>query len=184
MDDPAAQLLAAQAPALMRLAYVLAGSRQDAEDICQAALLRAWRHQSRVLRAENQSAYLRRILINEFRRSKSRSSPQIALEDCAESDSGLMRVEVRSEADHLLSRLPTRRREALALRYLEDLDYDEIASILRCRQSTARSLVKRGLDQLRVLECQDNPVDGQDDDRRRSRAHGAKPPSGRGPTRP
>ncbi|GAB6987148.1 hypothetical protein JCM10369A_36730 [Nocardioides pyridinolyticus] len=46
-------------------------------------------------------------------------------------------------------RLTPRQRSAIALRYLEDLDFATIAETLRCSQATARSHVSRGLASLR-----------------------------------
>jgi RNA polymerase sigma factor (sigma-70 family) len=50
-----------------------------------------------------------------------------------------------------LSRLPARMREALILRYAEDLRYDEMAAALRTGESTLRSRVHHGLRLLRSL---------------------------------
>ena len=46
--------------------------------------------------------------------------------------------------------LPRRQRAALALRYYEDLDYPEIARVLGCAETTARSHVHRALGTLRA----------------------------------
>jgi RNA polymerase sigma factor (sigma-70 family) len=60
------------------------------------------------------------------------------------------------EADELsdaLARLPYRQRAALVLRFYRDLPDDEISEVLGCRPATVRSLVFRGLEQLRrVIE--------------------------------
>jgi RNA polymerase sigma factor (sigma-70 family) len=50
-----------------------------------------------------------------------------------------------------LARLPSRMREALLLRYSEELGYDEMAQVLRVRESTLRSRVHHGLRLLRAL---------------------------------
>jgi RNA polymerase sigma factor (sigma-70 family) len=47
--------------------------------------------------------------------------------------------------------LPVRQRAALVLRYYEDLPETQIADILRCRPSTVRSLVSRGVQALRQI---------------------------------
>ena len=49
----------------------------------------------------------------------------------------------------VLDRLTQRQRTALVLRYYLDLPEEEIAAVLRCRPSTVRSLVLRGLARLR-----------------------------------
>ncbi|MGZ4740484.1 MAG: sigma factor-like helix-turn-helix DNA-binding protein [Ilumatobacteraceae bacterium] len=44
-----------------------------------------------------------------------------------------------------------RQRSAIVLRYLCDLPEEEIAANLNCRPSTVRSLVRRGLAELREV---------------------------------
>jgi RNA polymerase sigma factor (sigma-70 family) len=48
-----------------------------------------------------------------------------------------------------LARLSERQRAAIVLRYYEDLSEDAIATILRCRPATVRSLIARGVQSLR-----------------------------------
>lgn len=50
-----------------------------------------------------------------------------------------------------LGRLSARRRAAVVLRYYEDLTFEEIGAVLGCETATARSLVHRGLGQLRKV---------------------------------
>jgi len=45
--------------------------------------------------------------------------------------------------------LPIQQRTAIVLRFYEDLAVDDIASVMRCRPGTARSLVSRGMASLR-----------------------------------
>jgi len=48
-----------------------------------------------------------------------------------------------------VAQLPRRYRDAVALRYFEELPYTEIAAVLGKRLGTAKSLVHRGLKKLR-----------------------------------
>jgi len=48
-----------------------------------------------------------------------------------------------------LDRLPARRRAAIVLRFYEDLAEADIAQVLGCRPGTVKSLLSRGLAQLR-----------------------------------
>lgn len=54
-------------PRLVRLAYGITGDRGLAEDLAQTALANAYKSWSRVRRAEDPDAYLRRIVINAHR---------------------------------------------------------------------------------------------------------------------
>jgi RNA polymerase sigma-70 factor (ECF subfamily) len=60
-------------------------------------------------------------------------------------------AERRRRVREALCRLPANMREALLLRYAEDLHYDEMAEVLSTRQSTLRSRVHHGLRLLRNL---------------------------------
>ncbi|MEZ0487473.1 RNA polymerase sigma factor [Fibrella aquatica] len=49
----------------------------------------------------------------------------------------------------LISQLPPRQQEALRLRFVEELDYSEIADVLAINRQSAQNLVFRGMEKLR-----------------------------------
>ena len=63
----------------------------------------------------------------------------------------LLVEERRRRVRAAVSQLPGRMREALLLRYAEDLHYDQMAEVLRVGESTLRSRVHHGLRLLRHL---------------------------------
>lgn len=63
----------------------------------------------------------------------------------------LLRDEERRRLHAALARLPAALREALILRYGEELRYDEMAAVLDVGESTLRSRVHHGLRALRAL---------------------------------
>ena len=101
-----------------------------------------------------QPAYLRRTIVNlansHFRRKRversylSRSAAEPPRVGEAP-DAGR-----RDELWHGLQRLPVRQRTAIVLRIYEDLPEQRVADILGCRPGTVRSLVSRGLAELRI----------------------------------
>jgi RNA polymerase sigma-70 factor (sigma-E family) len=141
------------APGGIRLAYLMTGDREVAEDIVQEAFVRfvGRLHSVRDLGAFD--AYLRRTVVNlsknYFRRR--------ALERADLKRRAGERQSERAEPDvseyetmkTALLGLPPRQRAAIVLRYYEDLSESQIADILRCRPATVRSLVSRGLQALR-----------------------------------
>lgn len=146
VDKEFADFVSEQSRPLLRLAMVLSNGHQDAEDLCQDTLLRAYRNWPKVLAADNPDAYVRRILVNEHVRRVSRRVPEPAVvADRPADERGYLEVECLAASVGLLSGLPARQQAVLALRYLEDRSYPEIAAVLRCRESTVRSLVRRGL---------------------------------------
>ena len=128
--------------ALVRVAYLITGRRDVAEELTQDAFVASAAQWAAV---EQPAAYLRASVVNRCR-------------------SWLRRIEVEErhrplpdaprdlDADELwdaLATLPERRRVAIVLRFYLDLPDDEIADVLGCRPATVRTTVHRGLAQLR-----------------------------------
>src|SRR4029078_12047439 len=93
------------------------------------------------------AAYLRVAVVNRCRSLHRRdvAAPRAHPADNATMDVGL--VELRDALIALHIRQPS----ALVFRYLCDLPEEEIAVILKCRRSTVRTLVRRGLAELREV---------------------------------
>jgi len=141
---------------LLRSAFLLTGNRVDAEELVQDTLVRLYPQWARVLAAEIPLAYVRRSLTNNYlngRRRRSASDLLFAVlperEHGYEPDHG-DRLGDRELVRGLLAGLPARQRAVLVLRFLDDLDDGEIAEIVGCRRGTVRSIVSRGLQQLRI----------------------------------
>ena len=144
---------------LYRYAYAMLGDRAAAEDAVQGAFERALgalgRYPEERLRAMRLRAWLYRVTLNVVRdalRRGRRETPEGPgeLPDIASGALGERREEVM-DAMAALGRLPERQRTAVALRYLQDLPYAEIAATTGWPEGTARTLVRRGLARLRDL---------------------------------
>jgi DNA-directed RNA polymerase specialized sigma24 family protein len=139
-------LYRAHYPTMMRLGFLLTGSNETAEDLVHDVFARAGRQ----LPLDHPASYLRAALVNACRShgrrvalSRRHSPPGAPL---------VMPRELVEFRDVLLQ-LPVRRRAAVVLRYFCELGDLEIAELLECKPSTVRSLVRRGLADLReVLE--------------------------------
>lgn len=148
----AAALLAAHGPDLWRIAIVVSGSRQDAEDLLAAAVLRALPHLDKT--GLQVPAYLRRVMLNlraaDWRRGKGllQTPTDVVPEPsagCAFDDQAVLRLDVAAA----LERLGPRQRAVLILRYLEDMDVAGTARTLGCSAETVRSQAHRALARLR-----------------------------------
>ena len=144
---------------LYRYAFAMLGDRAAAEDAVQGAFERALgvlgRYPEERLRAMRLRAWLYRVTLNVVRnalRRGRRETPEDPgkLSDISGGAPGGRREEVM-DALAALGRLPERQRTAVALRYLQDLPYAEIAATTGWPEGTARTLVRRGLARLRVL---------------------------------
>ena len=144
--------VAARGPGLLRLAYTLTGNRADAEDVVQDALARALPRWSRICRADDVDAYVRRMVINAhtswWRRWKRRESPVAELHDSTVDAPG-EGFDDRRRLWLACQALPEVQRTAVVLRYYEQLEYAEIAELTGVREGSVRARVSRGIAALR-----------------------------------
>jgi RNA polymerase sigma-70 factor (sigma-E family) len=146
-----AQWVAARGPALQRFAYLVTGSADDAPDLVQDAISRALPRWSRLTARGTAEAYVRRSIVNasiSAWRKQRRLVPVPDPESPAVADTS----QRLADADHawaLCAELSPRQRAAVVLRFYEDLSFAEIARVLDCPESTARSHVHRALASLR-----------------------------------
>ena len=143
MNDPDLEALyASERSGLVRLAFLMTGSIETAEDVVQAAWTKAL---PRLGAADRPGAYVRTAVVNEARTRlrRRRAAPRLPPAVAERID------EAAIELWDALRRLPERRRVAVVLRYWGDLSTDEIAVAMDCRPGTVSSLLHRGIDSLR-----------------------------------
>lgn len=58
-------------------------------------------------------------------------------------------IEIQHKIDSLLSKLTSRQKEAIYLRFIQEMEYEEIAGILNITQHGARKLISRSMKRLR-----------------------------------
>jgi RNA polymerase sigma-70 factor (sigma-E family) len=152
-DGSFVEFVAARGNALMRTAVLMCGSRQDAEDILQTALEKAYRHWGRLDPESDPEPYVRRILVNQIisraRRWKVLREIYVAKTPEVPTSSETHSLELRGTLMEELRRLGPRQRAVLVLRYWEDLSEMETAEVLGCSVGTVKSQASRGLARLR-----------------------------------
>lgn len=155
MDEPDhifAEFVAARSAALFRLAYLLTGDRDRAEDLLQTTLANCYASWGRIASKQAVEAYVQTALVRTniswARRRRLAEVPLFAIAEPAIS-SPQHALDERDEAWRLLQRLPPRQRAVLVLRYYEDLTDARIAEVLRCSSGTVRSQASRALSKLR-----------------------------------
>jgi RNA polymerase sigma-70 factor (sigma-E family) len=149
------------AASLHRTAYLLCGDWHQADDLVQETLAKAYSSWRKVQRADSPSAYVRRILINESRRSWRRNRHGVGQADAypadfveADMSDGVVN---RAELIEALQSLSARQRATVVLRYLEGLSERETAATLRCSLGTVKSQTSRALIKLKsVLNTGEN----------------------------
>ena len=144
----------------LRLATHLLGDGDDAEDAVQEAFLRAYRHLGSYRERDRFCAWLLRILVNQCRtlaarqRRWSGADPLVAADvDALVGDTADVaeRAAQRDELALALSRLGAEQREAIVLRFADELSYDEMSSITGVGVSALKMRVQRACAQLRAL---------------------------------
>jgi RNA polymerase sigma-70 factor (sigma-E family) len=143
------QFVTARSPALLRTAYLLTGNHQDAEDLVQAALVKAVPAWGRVREHE---PYVRRILVHEsVSRWRRRRWRETSTESLPELGVGAVDVDTRLALRQALGRLAPRQRAVIVLRYFEDLTEAQTADVLQISVGTVKSQSRDALARLRAL---------------------------------
>lgn len=144
--------------ALARLAYLLTGDRDDAEDLLQNTLAKAYRHWERVRSIEQPHAYVRRIMVNEnnsrWRRllHHRESAGSHVLDVIDPPDPAASGVDPGEALDlwRQVQALPRQQRAVVVLRFYEDLTEAQTAEVLGCAVGTVKSHTSRALGALRL----------------------------------
>ena len=169
------ELVSAQHRRIYGICYRFTGSQSDAEDLTQEVFLKLYRSLSNFDPAKGAfSTWLttltRNLLVDHFRRTRQdRATDSLDVSFSGEDGDGPTRAEqladtrrtqhdhvagaqLRARIQHALRQLSPELREAVILRDLQDMDYKEIAIILRVPEGTVKSRISRGRGELaRVL---------------------------------
>ena len=153
MESDFGSFYASVAPSVERLAVALTGDRHEASHLTQAVFERQLRKWSR-LAVESPHSYARSAQLREIASSRrvgfrkqempTDEPPAVAPEPDFSGAS--------DEADRLvtaLRTLPARQRQAVVLRYLEDLSTAQTADLMGCTQGTVKRAAYDGLNALR-----------------------------------
>lgn len=145
----------------LRFAMRLLGDYDDAEDVVQDAFVRASHALAQCRNPDRFHAWIHQILVNRCRTAMERRATQdrwfvrLGNEDAIDSSEGdPARMADRDELRQALLRLPPLYREAVVLKYANELTYDEMAEITGVGVPALKMRVSRGLAILRKLLTQ------------------------------
>ncbi len=123
-------------------------AHQDAEDVLQETLLRAYRSLPKLRDGSTLAPWLYRIATNEALRHIA-NSRKIAGAIDSEGDDDAARISADSYVDYsdleavklrdAVDSLPLKQRITFNLHYYDELEYSEIASILQCSEQTVKA---------------------------------------------
>ena len=154
-------------PRLWAVAFALVGDTHLAEEITMEAFSAAFSSWGRVCRAENRSAYLRKMVLNlcrsRWRRRKIELRVQAVVEGRGEREPNKAWAskdsDERIDVWAVLATLPERQRACVVLRYYGDLTDEQIAETLRCSIGTVKSHLHRARKTLETRLDPDVAVD-------------------------
>lgn len=153
-----AALVARYRDRLGRYAVHMLGDREDAEEVLQDAFVRAYRSLQRCDDPERFGAWLYGILVNRCRTAGARAARRGRLfvrDEAALSGAAFPSLAERSDSEEVvrsaLARLAPEHREAFLLKYVEDLEYEEMARLTGAGVSALKMRVKRAREQLQVI---------------------------------
>lgn len=157
----------------LRVAIHMLNDQDLAEDAVQDAFVRAYRHLGSYRERDRFGAWLLRIVVNQCRTHATRESrfvrfgaePSVVTdarhpESSANSATHIVQDTVQSiEVDHArktelafaLAQLAPEQREAVVLRFAEEMTYEEISALTGVGVSALKMRVKRGCTRLRTL---------------------------------
>jgi RNA polymerase sigma-70 factor (sigma-E family) len=132
---PFGEYVRSRGASLLRAAHALTGNRDDAEDLVQATLVKAYQSWDSVADPAAVDTYVRRVMINThisvWRRQRIDEYPTDHVPDSATVDA-TDDSDLQDLLQRALDRLPRRMRAAVVLRYCDDMSEPEVAAALGC----------------------------------------------------
>jgi RNA polymerase sigma-70 factor (ECF subfamily) len=137
--------------ALFAIAYGILQNREEAEDAVQDSLVKAWKTRWRVRELEKFPAWLATIVRHRahdiLRKRRPVPYPHEAIEISEYEPTDTTAVDQRLHS--ALATLPELHREALTLRYFEEMDYRTIEKTLGLTNGALRGILGRALASMR-----------------------------------
>jgi RNA polymerase sigma-70 factor (ECF subfamily) len=136
---------------LFAIAYSILQNREEAEDVVQDSLVKAWKTRWRVRDPEKFPAWLCMIARNRAHDMFRKRRPIPFTEDITETNETPApdTVSLDQQLHSALADLPELHRAALTLRYFEEMDYRTIENTLGLSNGALRGILGRALASLR-----------------------------------
>lgn len=151
--DAFSALMTDRIPRLYRIAGLITGRPDAAEDAVQEALLHAWRDLPRLRDVERFDAWLHRLLVNAChdqgrRQRRFRAETPLGEEHHRATPDSAHALADRDELERAFRWLSVKDRAVIALRYYLDLSTTEAAEAMGMREGTFKSRLHRAMKQM------------------------------------
>lgn len=138
----------------------------EADDAIQDLFLRLYSNPSLIVNSSTIRPFLFRSVKNYFFNIQKKQNRHIDLNNAElpftftyNIDESIIKEEeqtmIKQKVDHLLSVLSPRQKEIIYLRFLHEMDYDEIASVMNISNQVARNLLYKAMEKLRSYNVND-----------------------------
>ncbi len=144
------EILAKYSDMVYRLAYARTKHRQDAEDITQEVFLKYIRAGKHFEDEEHRKAWLLKVTVNTSKSilTSAWARHYAIMEEVPEQST---EMEEKPEVFYVVQQLPEKYRIVIQLFYYEELSVREISEIISKKESTVKSLLRRGREQMKDL---------------------------------
>ena len=144
-------LIEKQKEKLYKIAYTYVRNEQDALDIIQETICKAYVSLENLKKPKYFNTWIVKILMNVAITTVNKNKKVIYLEDeeIVQDTNSISGCDDRLDLITELDKLPQKYKDVIVLKYFDDLTIEEIANILEIPIGTARTNLYRGLENLR-----------------------------------
>ena len=148
---------------VFNLAYRMTGSREDADDLTQETFIRAYQNLHRFDRDKKFFTWLYTIGINLIRnhlKKNARNVSHLAVADSAlehqtsgegRGESYVISDDRMLRLEKIIQQLPLDLREAVILKFMQDLTFEEVANVTGESVSAVKMRIYRGLEKIKEI---------------------------------
>ena len=158
-----AKIIDAYKTPVFNLAFRMTGRHEDADDLTQETFIRAYQKLHQFNREKKFFTWLYTIGINlirnhlrknkrnDFDRAADCIIPESPMQEYDGREGDLLSVDRMKKLEENMRKLPVDMREAIILKYQQDLTFEEISAITGDSVSTIKMRVYRGLEKIKVM---------------------------------
>ena len=134
---------------LYKIAYMYMKNENDALDIVQETIMKAFIHIKSVKEEKYFSTWLTRILINTALEVTRKNNKVVLFNDLTVEQSQSNQHEERIDLLLAIQNLEEKYKTVIILKYYQDLTVSDIAQIVQCPEGTVKTNLHRGLNELK-----------------------------------
>lgn len=143
---------------VFRHCYIRVTDREKAKDLAQETFIRVWKFIQNGGQIDNVRAFTYKIannlIIDEYRKHKTESLDELeekGFEIAGEDDESVKKPAETANALRVISRIDSKYRDVLIMRYVDDLTIGEIARIVGETENTVSVRIHRGMNMIKEM---------------------------------